>query len=155
MVKTLGTATHSQHQNFKYSAPFAGNKRVWATVCQPFKFFDQMKTKQKIIKCLKGSYKGTDIFVSLNAGRLRRKPKFENMYLYTIKSIYIIFQKKKSSNHCDFNNDPVVVTVYSKYPYGLNQSNISSSFWQSSSRWAVRAKNYLDVPTLARQAPES
>ena len=95
MVKTLGTATHSQHQNFKYSAPFAGNKRVWATVCQPFKFFDQMKTKQKIIKCLKGSYKGTDIFVSLNAGRLRRKPKFENMYLYTIKSIYIIFSKKK------------------------------------------------------------
>jgi len=32
-------------------------------VCQPFKFFDEMKTKQKIIKFLKGSYKVIAIFL--------------------------------------------------------------------------------------------
>ena len=29
------------------------------------------------------------------------------------------------------------------------------SFWHGSSRWAVKAKKYLDVPTLARRVPES
>ena len=39
----------------------------------------------------------------------------------------------------DFHNDPVVLTVFSWNPHGLNKADIFSPFWHSSSRWAVRA----------------
>ena len=73
----------------------------------------------------------------------------------------IIFRKKKNSLKLlwltiyDFHNDPIVMTVFSLNPYGLNKGDIFSPFWHGSSRWTVRADKYLDVPNLARRAAES